>query len=293
MSSLDEFLGPLHHGVWEVEIPIESVTEPLDQGWEVSRINLPSPGTIASYRKGKYHVHETATQWRVHLDNHDPKHHPFLHLIDDAPLLLMIGDTFGTLIATTRKKTGNEAKILEGQSKAWKDQVLIGLFIILVGIFVVTNPLLTFRGITLLFIPLVIIGLGVFTLIKSVLFQPIRIIDDSALHRGIIITTAGFIAFYLPLTLWIVGLLGILAVWMLATAIVLFGRARKGRSAIPEGFVSRIVIAILSLCLVGLIFTYPIEVVGLLMVVLGVIGLLLGIMLFVNGVRLKRWMERT
>ncbi len=293
MSSLDEFLGPLHHGVWEVEIPIESVTEPLDQGWEVSRINLPSPGTIASYRKGKYHVHETATQWRVHLDNHDPKHHPILHLIDDAPLLLMIGDTFGTLIATTRKKTGNEAKILEGQSKAWKDQVLIGLFIILVGIFVVTNPLLTFKGITRLFVPLVIIGLGIFTITKSVRVQPFRLNDDPVLYRGIIITTAGFIAFYLPLTLWIVGLLGILAVWMLATAIVLLGRARKGRSAIPEGFVSRIVIAILSLCIVGLIFTYPIEIVGLLMIVLGVIGLLLGIMLFVNGVRLKRWMERT
>ncbi len=293
MSSLDEFLGPLHHGVWEVEIPIESVTEPLDQGWEVSRINIPSPGTIASYRKGKYHVHETATQWRVHLDNHDPKHHPILHLIDDAPLLLMIGDTFGTLIATTRKKTGNEAKILEGQSKAWKDQVLIGLFIILVGIFVVTNPLLTFKGITRLFVPLVIIGLGIFTITKSVRVQPFRLNDDPVLYRGIIITTAGFIAFYLPLTLWIVGLLGILAVWMLATAIVLLGRARKGRSAIPEGFVSRIVIAILSLCIVGLIFTYPIEIVGLLMIVLGVIGLLLGIMLFVNGVRLKRWMERT
>jgi len=29
MSNLDEFLGPLHHGVWEVEIPKESVTEPL------------------------------------------------------------------------------------------------------------------------------------------------------------------------------------------------------------------------------------------------------------------------
>ena len=293
MSSLDEFLGPLHHGVWEVEIPKESVTEPLDQGWEVSRINIPSPGTIASYRKGKYHVHETATQWRVHLDNHDPKHHPILHLIDDAPLLLMIGDTFGTLIATTRKKTGNEAKILEGQSKAWKDQVLIGLFIILVGIFVVTNPLLTFKGITRLFVPLVIIGLGIFTITKSVRVQPFRLNDDPVLYRGIIITTAGFIAFYLPLTLWIVGLLGILAVWMLATAIVLLGRARKGRSAIPEGFVSRIVIAILSLCLVGLIFTYPIEIVELLMIVLGVIGLLVGIMLFVNGVRLKRRMERT
>jgi hypothetical protein len=68
MTRLDEFLEPLHHGVWEVAVPKDSVTEPLDSGWEKSKINVPSPGTIDSYRKGQYHVHETATEWRVHLD---------------------------------------------------------------------------------------------------------------------------------------------------------------------------------------------------------------------------------
>ena len=68
--------------------------------------------------EGQYDVHETATEWRVHLDNHDPKYHPLLHLIDDAPLLLMIGDTFVTLVSGTRNKTGNEQMILEGQVRA-------------------------------------------------------------------------------------------------------------------------------------------------------------------------------
>ena len=115
VTTLDEFLRPLHEGVWEVIVPKESVTEPLDPSWVKSRINVPSPGTRASYRKGQYHAHEQQTEWHVHLDNYDPKVHPVLHLIDDAPLLLMIGDTVVTLIAGTRKKTGKEEEILKDQ----------------------------------------------------------------------------------------------------------------------------------------------------------------------------------
>lgn len=293
MSKLDEFLEPLHHGVWEVTIPKESVTEPLDPGWQKSTLNVPSPGTIASYRKGLYHVHETSTEWRVHLDNHDPKHHPVLHLIDDAPLLLMIGDTFVTLIADSRKKTGDEEKILEGQTKAWQDQVLIGLFIILVGLFVVTNPLLTFQGITQLFVPLVIIGLGLFTLWKGVSIRPFRILSGDILYRGMGIMLAGIIAFYLPLAVWVIVLLGILALWMLASAIKLLGRARKGRAAIPEGFISRIVIAILSIVLVGLVIVNPKRILQLLMVIMGIVAFLLGVMLVVNGIRLRKRMAVT
>jgi hypothetical protein len=65
MTRLDDFLGPLHEGVWEVVVPKDTVTEPPDTGWKKSGINVPSPGTLASYRKGRYHVHETKTEWRV------------------------------------------------------------------------------------------------------------------------------------------------------------------------------------------------------------------------------------
>lgn len=293
MSYLDEFLEPLHHGVWEVVVPKESVTEPLDPGWEKSGINVPSPGTIASYRKGQYHAHETATEWRVHLDNHDPKRHPVLHLIDDAPLLLMIGDTFVTLIAGTRKRTGDEEGILDGQKKAWQDQVLVGLFMMLIGVFVVTNPLLTFEGIMRILVPLAIIGLGVFTVLRGFDLQTFQIHQKGLLYRGMIIVLVGIIAFYLPMAVWVALLLGILALWMLASAVMLLGRARKGRAGIPEGFTSRIIIAILSLCLVGLIIIDPLTVVGLLMVILGFVALVLGIMLFVNGIRLRKRMKKS
>lgn len=291
VSRLDEFLGPLHHGLWEVIVPKESVTGPLDSGWEISAINVPSPRTLASYRKGQYHAHETKTEWKVHLDRHDPKHHPVLHLIDDAPLLLMIGDTFGTLITNARQKTGEEQKILAGQIKAWHDLVLIGLFCIFVGVFIIRVPWLSFKGITLIFLPLAIFGLGAFTIWKSVSIRPFRILERDLLYRGMAIMLVGIIAFYLPLVVWVAGIVGVFGVWMLASAIVLLGRARKGRAAIPEGFVSRVVIAIISLLLVGLMIIEPKGVVVLLMITVGILAFVLGITLLLNGMLLKGRMQ--
>jgi hypothetical protein len=90
MTSIEDFLQPLREGVWEVIIQKDQVEDPLGPDWIVSLINIPTPGTIASYRKGKYHLHETKKAYKVHLDRYDPKKHPIFHLIDDAPLLLMI-----------------------------------------------------------------------------------------------------------------------------------------------------------------------------------------------------------
>ena len=292
MTKLEEFLGPLHDGVWEVIVPKQSVTESLDPGWEKSAINVPSPGTLASYRKGQYHAHELATEWHVHLDNHDPKKHPYLHLVDDAPLLLMIADTFVTLVAGTRKKTGDEKNILEGQKRAWQEQVIIGAVLMLVGLFIIANPLLTFRSITHILIPLAIIGLGIFTAWKGIRVGPFRVLPGGVLYRGIGIVIAGIIAFYLPLALWVACILGILALWMLASAVMLLARARKGRAAIPEGFTSRVIIAIISLLLVVLIFINPKGILQLLMVITGAVAFLIGLMLLVNGIRLRKRMMK-
>jgi uncharacterized membrane protein HdeD (DUF308 family) len=293
MTKLDEFLGPLNNGVWEVVVPKESVTEPLDTGWVKSPINVPTPGTIASYRKGQYHVHEQQTEWHVHLDNHDPKLHPYLHLVDDAPLLLMIGDTVVTLIAGTRKTTGNEKEILEDQKRSWKEQVLVGVLLMLFGVFIASNPLLAFEGIMLLLVPLAIVGLGIITSWNGIASSPIRVLPGGLLYRGIGIIIAGIIAFYLPLALWVVVILGILALWMFASAIILLARARKGRSAIPEGFTSRVLIAILSLLFGIFILLDPKSMIQVLLVIVGVIAFLLGLMLLVNGVRLRKRMTGT
>ena len=287
MPYLEDFLAPLQRGVWEVIVPKVSVSEPLGPAWERSRINIPSPGTIASYRKGQFHAHETKTEYRVHLDRFDPKRHPLLHLIDDAPLLLMIGDTFTTLISGARRKTGDDEQILKGQRRAWQDQVLAGLFCLFIGLFIVRVPWLSFQGITLIVVPLAILGLGASTIWRSVSLRPFRILERGLLYRGMAIMGIGIIASYLSLDVWVAGILGVFGVWMLASAVVLLARARKGRAAIPEGFVSRVIIASLSLALVALIIIDPQGVVVLLMVIVGILSIVLGITLLLNGMRLK------
>lgn len=271
-------------------VPKDSVTEPLDPGWVKSQINIPSPGTLASYRKGTYHAHEQQAEWHVHLDNYDPKVHPVLHLIDDAPLLLMIGDTVVTLIAGTRKKTGKEEEILKDQERSWKEQVLVGVLLMLGGIFIFANPSITFRATVHLMVPLLIIGLGIITAWQGMSFHPAKVLHGGLVYRGIAIVIAGIISFSLPLPLWIGVVLGILTLWMFASAIILLARARKGRAAIPEGFCSRLVVAFLSLVLVVLILQDPWGLLQLIVMTVGVIATLLGLMLLVNGVRLRNRM---
>ncbi|HOZ42626.1 MAG TPA: hypothetical protein PLD13_03425, partial [Methanoculleus sp.] len=70
MSTLESYLDALHRGVFQVVVPKALVTEPLEPVWKRSAINVPSPGTIASYRKGQYHAHETASEYHVHMDRY-------------------------------------------------------------------------------------------------------------------------------------------------------------------------------------------------------------------------------
>ncbi|MDO8873287.1 MAG: hypothetical protein Q7V05_11250 [Methanoregula sp.] len=293
MTKLDNFLEPLSQGVWEVVIPKDTVTEPLDYGWVKSQINVPSPGTIASYRKARFHVHETKTEWRVHLDRYDPKVNPLLHLVDDAPLVLMISDTFMTLIMNTRRtEIRNTATILKTQRFIWQEQVFSGLVLGLVGLFIVLNPLIFFKNIVELIIPLAIICLAVMVLLRAVrtgLPEKYRIRDIS---RGMGIFCAGIFAYILPLGLWVIFILAILALWMIASAGMLLKRVVKGRHAVPEGFYSRMAIGIISLVLAILLFMSPAGILGLLVLLLGTITVLLGIMLCINGLRLRKAMKQ-
>ena len=292
MTRLDDLLEPLNQGIWEVVIPKDTVTEPLDTGWRKSAINVPSPGTIASYRKGRFHVHETKTEWRVHLDRYDPKKNPLMHLVDDAPLLLMISDTFMTLVMDTKRTEIREtAEILKTQRFIWQEQVLSGLVLCLVGLFIIDNPMNFFRSLFEQIIPLAIISLAIILLVRPFrtrLPEKYRAVD---LSRGMGIFCAGVFAWFLPLALWVVSLLVILALWMIASAGILLKRVAKGRHAVPEGFFSRMAIGVISLVLALLLFTSPADILKFLVEILGAVTLLLGITVGVNGLRLRRWMR--
>ena len=292
MAKLDEFLEPLHQGVLEVPVPKEAVTEPLDSGWVKSAINIPTPGTIASYRKGQYHVHETATEWKVHLDKYDPKKHPVMHLVDDAPFIMMITDTLLALVMETRG-TGDTQQILNVQKKAWQLEVLIGSVVILVGTVIWADPRGAFYNLFLVLFPLLIIGLGILMVARGIRYRAHGGISWGTVASGLGICLIGGLAFRFSMRFWAFLILAILAVWGCASAVVSFlnvHRARTGRTVLPEGLYYRLVLGIVSLVLVILIFLAPVRVVTILIRILGIIAIVLGITLIVNGVRLRQRM---
>ena len=273
-------------------IPRDEVTLPLGEEWRVSPINVPTPGVIASYRKGQYHLHEMRDEFRVHLDRYDPVHHPILHLVDDAPLLLMISETFITLLSLTRVSalSGIEGKIRE-QTRITATHILSGLIIILLGGAFVIFPDITFMGITVLVIPGIVCIFGILTLLGGISWHEPEDRDPGMIIRGCGIICLSIVLASIPPQFWAICLLLVIAVWMFATAVFLIRRVIRGRRAVPEGFVSRLLIGFGSLILGVFSLLTPESVFYLFLDILGILTMTLGGALTLLGIRLRRMMQ--
>jgi uncharacterized membrane protein HdeD (DUF308 family) len=268
------------------------VTEPLGEGWERSQINVPTPGTIASYRHGQYHLHETKAEFRVHLDRYDPKKHPLLHLIDDAPLLLMISETFITLISFTREyyRSGTSEQLKE-QNAVLRHHLILGPLVIFLGLIFISIPELTFLGITAYLIPGMVLISGALTLKSSLSARPFRVINRNDLIGGVWIIGAGLVLSAISPELWGGVILFILSGWMFASSVMLLRRVVKGRKAVPEGFVSRMLIGAVSLVLGIASLIEPAAVLMVFMDVLGALTIIIGGIVTLTGVRLRALMQ--
>jgi uncharacterized membrane protein HdeD (DUF308 family) len=294
MPSIEDYLQPLHEGIWEVMIPRSQVTEPLGEGWVPSQINIPTPGTIASYRKGQYHMHVTRTDLRVHLDRYDPKIHPMLHLIDDAPLLLMISETFITLISFTRHSyIRSTVGRLQEQNKVLRHHMILGPIIIFLGVLFIIIPELTFYGITNLVIPGIVIIAGLLTLKNGISLQPFRIVDRNDILSGTWMLGVAILLVYLSPQFWVTVFLVFLAGWMFASSVMLLRRVLKGRKAVPEGFISRMLIGIISLLIGIFSLITPLAVLMIFLDILGVLTMTIGIVITLTGVKLRALMKPT
>ncbi len=292
MKELDDFLEPLHRGVWEVAVPKESVKESLGPGWEKSALNLPTPGTIASYRKGQYHVHETATEWRVHLDRYDPKEHPLLHLVDDAPLVFMISGTLLALIMDTKSALRREtSSLVEEQKVAWQLLIVAGFCMMLIGVLIGVNPLSSFERILILAVRLSVIGLALVVIGRGLHHDPLRVVSRGRVLLGLGILAIGLVSFSLELE-WVASVfILILALWAFASAAVSLKRTVRGRLAVPEGFYKRLGIGIASLLFALFILVAPDAIEELLVYVVSAIGLLFGFLLVLDGLSFRRRMR--
>ncbi|MCP1714393.1 uncharacterized membrane protein HdeD (DUF308 family) [Methanocalculus alkaliphilus] len=292
MQRIEDLLGPLHEGVWEVVIPKDSVQRLPDTRWTRSRINVPTPGTIASYRSGQYHLHETATEYRVHLDRYDPKKHPFLHLIDDAPLVLMIVDTVAALVTDSRNALGNTGSILEEQKKAWKLMILTGLFLILLGGWMASEPSSTFDSITRYIVPLILIGISIPFLRSGIDIHPFRIQSVGRLILGTGIAFIGFSAFFEEPE-WTAGvLLLVVTVWTFASAWVSFGHTFRVRRGGLQEVAPRFLVGALSLLVAIAALFAPDTIIIALVFILAGIAILFGCYLILEGVAFRRRMKK-
>jgi uncharacterized membrane protein HdeD (DUF308 family) len=289
LTRLDDFLGPLEEGVFEVVVEKSDVTEPLDEGWETSKINLPSPGTIASYRKGQYHVHETENDWRVHKDRYDPKEHPALHLVDDAPLVFMMAGTFNALLFDTKSSLKKDPlQLLEEHKIAWQLLLVTGVFLIVLGAILALDPLRWFTGFIKYIIPLIIIGFALFLIWRAFTVRPFRMESSKRMLLGFGVLLIGIVTFLInPIWIAVIFVL-VIALWAFSSAILSLKRTAKGRLATPEGFYKRLAMGIFSLILAVAVLVLPAAVVSIIMYFLAAIAILIGVILILDAVGLRK-----
>ena len=254
----------------------------------------PSPGVIASYRKGQYHVHATEQEWKVHLDRYDPKEHPALHLVDDAPLVFMITGTFNALLFESWSSLHKDPeKVLQERRIGWQLLIITGLALIFIGIVIALNPWVVFKGLIGYLIPTAIAIFGALMIYNGLRVRPL---DKDSLKRislGLGVLAIGMIflvADFIWLTFFIMV---VLAFWAFASAFVSLKRTAEGPKATPEGFYKRLAMGIISLVLGLLIILAPRDVASFLILILGILAILIGVSLIINGVGLRNAIRLT
>ncbi len=282
-----DFLDALHQGVWEVTVPKADVTEPLVPPWKRSEINVPSPETIASYRNGQYHAHETKDDYRVHLDRYDPTKNPIMHLVDDAPLALMLFETLETLAVSAKDARHKDpvARMADLRLSGGMRMVL-GLLIVVTGLVLL---LLAFGSTRFLFeviIPALVALTGIFLVAQSIVLRARgEHAKKDAVHGVAFIVGGIFLYFFWEV--YVTLLLFILAVWFITSSVVTLFRVIRTRGKLPQGFAFTAGLGVASLVLGYLAFVDPVGLVRFLVFVLGIVMLLAGGFLVVDGYGLR------
>lgn len=276
MPDIYEFLPALHQGVWEVVIPKDLLTVPLGPEWKFSPINVPSHETIASYRNGQYHMHVTNDEYRIHLDRYDPEKNPFLHLIDDAPLVLMIYETLETLYITARDAKKNPGPdFIQDQRLTWKFRIILGIGLLatagILGLIALEQNTVLFS--TLL--PAIVFIGGILVLMNGLIMQRRNEYSRKDIMNGLLIIV-GAILMSLLWVFYLAIILLILAIWFFGSAVVTIKRVLRDKTKIPQGFWLSMGMGLGSLAFGGLTIIAPdilLEIlVGILAAIVGIIG---------------------
>ncbi len=287
MSTLESFLDALHQGVYQVIVPKAVVTEPLEPDWKRSAINVPSPDTIASYRRGQYHAHETVSEYRVHMDRYDPEKNPLMHLIDDAPLVLMVHDTMETILVTAKDATRRDPlQRLLDQQMSWRFRMGLGALLWAIATILL---FLAFYDITPFFaviLPSLVLLLGLLTIVKGIRQRDRKEHANKDIVRGSVVAGAGVFLFVFW-ELYLVLILLLLAIWFFSSAVVTLLRVVRERGNLPNGFWYTSGLGVSSLALGILAVTLPEGLVDLLILLLAGIVLMAGAFMVLDAYGLR------
>jgi uncharacterized membrane protein HdeD (DUF308 family) len=210
-----------------------------------------------------------------------------MHLVDDAPLVLMLWGTINSLFLTGKDSTkGKRMDRLAAMDMTWKVRMAIGAAVVAIGLILILFPLKFAEFAFSILMPLAVMGFGALTL-----YNGYRMDQGGKLAKRDMAMGLGIIAFGVALIfLWkyfVLLILLVLALWFFASAFVSIRRSLKGKAAVPEGFWVRMAMAVLSLALGIMTLFVPKATVGVLIILLGVVVLLVGALFLLDGYGLR------
>jgi hypothetical protein len=206
----------------------------------------------------------------------------------------MISETFITLISLTRRETiMGLAEQMQYQVSTFRNHIIGGALIIILGACFLLLPDLTFSGLTGLVIPAIVFIAAISTLVSGISVKSLQIKNPDDIVRGLLLIIISFVLFVIPAIFWGTCILIIISIWMFASSVILLKRIIHGKKAVPEGFVSRLLIGTGSLVLGVFSFLSPTSVFYLFLDILGVLTMILGGVITLIGIRLRELMRPT
>ena len=216
------------------------------------------------------------------MDRYDPERNPVMHLVDDAPLALMIFETMETLALSAKdaRREDPEAGSSTSASPGWM-RMLIGGLIFLLG----AGMLLAEFDVEFFFsviIPALVVVTGAVLLANGVRLRLRAEHAQKDVVRGLALIAGGILLYFFWF-LYLVLLLLLLAVWFLSSAAVTLIRVIRTRGRDPQGLVFTTGLGIASLALGYWAFFEPEALLNILIMLLAVIILMAGAFLLLDG----------
>ena len=221
------------------------------------------------------------------MDRYDLERNPLMHLIDDAPLVLMVYETMETILVTAKDATRKDPlQRLADQHMSWKLRMGFGVLLWAIATILL---ILAFYDVTSFFaviLPSLVLFLGFLTIVRGIRQRRRQEHADRDVVRGSLVAVAGIVLFVFW-ELYLVLILLALVIWFFSSAIVTLLRVFRERGNLPNGFWYTLGLGLSSLVLGILAVTLPEELVDLLVILLAGIVLMAGAFMILDAYGLR------